>query len=108
MVSAHGGRGVNVAFEGGNVRYIVNLTRQHPYFVSDRGLVEAGTHVNDPVLGHSWSRPIPVQFVGKFPQQQPPKPITGKRIILRIKFNNLNKVVPEFDEPVADDLMSTL
>lgn len=107
-VSAHGGRGINVAFEGGNVRYIVNLTRQHPYFVSDRGLVEAGTHVNDPVLGHSWSRPSTMQYVGKFPQVNSPRPIPAKRIILRIKFKPQQKVVPEFEEPQQSDLMSTL
>ncbi len=57
---AHGGRGINVAFEGGHVRFLVHVSRQHPYFVSERGLVEAGTNVEDAVLGHSSARPLAI------------------------------------------------
>lgn len=57
--SAHGNGGVNVIYEGGNLRFIVGITRQHPYFVSDQGLIEAGRHVDDAVLAPSWSRPLP-------------------------------------------------
>ena len=64
QMSPHGDHGVNVAFEGGNVRYIVGLTAHHPFFVSDRGVIEAGSHVQDAVLGHSWSRPQPLAFDG--------------------------------------------
>ena len=64
FASSHGGgKGINVVFEGGNVRLVVQLTLRHPYFVSDRGVVEAGAHVEDAVLGHSWNRPNPSQPV---------------------------------------------
>ena len=57
--SSHGDQGINVVFEGGNVRYIVGVCRSHPYFVSDQGLVEAGNHPEDAALGPSWARPVP-------------------------------------------------
>ena len=63
-MSPHGDEGINVAFEGGNVRYLVGVTSSHPFFVSDRGLIEAGSHAEDAVLGHSWSRPQPLALNG--------------------------------------------
>ncbi len=59
VASGHGDDGVNVIYEGGNVRYIRRVSRDHAYFVSERGLVEAGVDVQDAVLGQSWERPRP-------------------------------------------------
>ena len=55
----HGGKGMNIAFEDGHVKFIVNIGQHHDFFTSDRGLVEAGRNANDAVLGHSWTRPLP-------------------------------------------------
>ncbi len=61
MVMSHGGRGMNVAFEGGNVRFMVTLSPDHPFYISDRGLIEAGCGPDDAVLGPSWTKPVPFQ-----------------------------------------------
>jgi len=63
-VAPHGEEGVNVAFEGGHVRFIVGLAPNHPFFVSDRGVIEAGSREKDAVLGHSWARPQPLASDG--------------------------------------------
>lgn len=53
----HGREGHNVAFEDGHVRFVIGMTPNHPFLVSERGLVEAGSHELDPVLGLSSTRP---------------------------------------------------
>lgn len=58
-VLMHGGKGMNIAFEDGHVKFVVNIALHHDFFTSDRGLVEAGRNANDAVLGHSWNRPMP-------------------------------------------------
>lgn len=72
FANAHGGRGVVVLFEDGHARLIVLTPRANtadvrelapidPWndlFVSDRGLIEAGNHEDDTVLGSSWARPV--------------------------------------------------
>ena len=58
-VLMHGGKGMNIAFEDGHVKFVVNIALHHDFFTSDRGLVEAGRNANDAVLGHSWNRPLP-------------------------------------------------
>ncbi len=57
----HGDDGINVVYEGGNLRFIPHVSRQHAYFANELGLVAAGVNVNDAVLGHSWERPCPDQ-----------------------------------------------
>ena len=70
QLPVHGRRGLNVLFEDGHVRFIVTRLSSpatdneqsvdwSQLFVSDRGIVEAGTHEDDVVLAPSWVRPIP-------------------------------------------------
>ena len=57
----HGGRGQNVLFENGCVRYLITCQTGDSgddVFLSDRGFVEAGLHPDDAVIGNSASRPI--------------------------------------------------
>ena len=54
----HGGKGMNIAFEDGHVKFIVDIALHHDFFSSNRGLVEAGMNADDAVLGHSWNRPV--------------------------------------------------
>lgn len=72
-LSIHAGRGLSVLFEDGHVRFIVinpkrveaqqrlqpELGPWQEMFLSSRGVVEAGQHVDDAVLAPSWVRPIP-------------------------------------------------
>ena len=57
----HGGRGQNVLFENGQVRFVTS-PRPNPqaddFFLNDDGFVAAGTHRNDSVVGASDSKPI--------------------------------------------------
>ena len=55
----HGGLGQNVMFEDGHVQYLTSLKAAvDDVFLSDRGYVEAGRHINDAVIGHSSAKPI--------------------------------------------------
>lgn len=56
----HAGRGQNVSFEDGHVRFVpgVMVGDFDDIFFSDRGLVEAGLHPEDAVIGNSHSRPL--------------------------------------------------
>ena len=58
----HGGGGQNVLFEDNHVEYLKRCCASEELgdnvFLSDRGLVEAGRHYNDAVIGDSSSRPI--------------------------------------------------
>lgn len=72
FANAHGGRGVVVLFEDGHARLIVLAPKRtaqertepapidpwNDLFVSDRGLIEAGNHEDDVVLGSSWAKPV--------------------------------------------------
>jgi hypothetical protein len=57
----HGGRGQNVLSEDGNVRFVVS-TRLKPrgddFFSNDRGLMAAGVHRDDSVIGGGTARPL--------------------------------------------------
>jgi hypothetical protein len=71
----HGQRGQNVLSEGGSVRYLVTRLVERSgddFFVSARGMVEAGWHPDDSVIGNSAAPPIivPVRYQ---PQPVPPK-----------------------------------
>jgi hypothetical protein len=57
----HEGRGLNVAYENGNVKYLPAgyvAAIGDDIFHSDRGLIEPGQHPDDAVIGNSHSRPI--------------------------------------------------
>ncbi len=56
----HEGRGQNVAFEDGHVQFVPTAIAGDfdDIFFSDRGLVEAGLHPEDAVIGNSHSRPL--------------------------------------------------
>jgi hypothetical protein len=59
--TSHGGCGQNVLHMDGHVRFINNCTRDgclDNFFLNDLGLVAAGTHINDAVIGHSAARPL--------------------------------------------------
>lgn len=61
----HGGRGQNVLFEDFSVRFLPRPTSDHPvdhFFVNGEGVVAAGVHANDSVIGASSSTPF--VFVG--------------------------------------------
>jgi hypothetical protein len=61
----HGGRGQNVLFEDFSVRFLPRPTWDDPvdhFFVNGEGLVAAGVHANDSVIGASSSTPF--VFVG--------------------------------------------
>ncbi len=70
----HGQRGQNVLYEGGGVKYLVTRLEERSgddFFVSARGIVEAGLHLNDSVIGNSAAPPILVP-VGYQPQVASP------------------------------------
>jgi len=57
----HGGRGQNVLFEDGHVRFLTTtkpLGADDDIFANDEGIMAAGLHANDSVLGASQSAPI--------------------------------------------------
>jgi hypothetical protein len=57
----HEGRGLNVAYEDGHVKYLPAgyvAAIGDDIFHSDRGLIEPGQHPDDAVIGNSHSRPI--------------------------------------------------
>jgi len=57
----HGGRGQNVLYEDGSVRFMVSprvADHADHFFTNDDGLVAAGRHLHDSVIGSSASRPI--------------------------------------------------
>ncbi len=57
----HGDGGQNVLFEAGNLRYVVTPTLaggRDNFFLNDVGLVGAGMHRNDSVIGSSGAVPI--------------------------------------------------
>ena len=61
----HAGRGQNVLFEDSSVRFLPRPTWDDPvdhFFVNGEGVVAAGVHANDSVIGASGS--TPVVFVG--------------------------------------------
>jgi len=61
----HGGRGQNVLFEDLSVRFLPQPTLDDPvdhFFVNGEGVVAAGVHANDSVIGASSSAPF--VFVG--------------------------------------------
>ena len=61
----HGGRGQNVLMEDGGVRYY-HTSRPYPQaddiYANDNGVVAAGTHPNDSVIGSSDA--VPIIYVG--------------------------------------------
>jgi hypothetical protein len=67
VTANHGGRGFNVLFEDMHVRYIVFRrvpdTYRDDVFRNDRGLVEAGLHSDDSVIGPSLAAPFRVRLV---------------------------------------------
>ena len=61
----HGGRGQNVLFEDFHVRFLTSPELADPaddFFTNDTGIVAAGRHRNDSVIGSSSS--VPIRFVG--------------------------------------------
>jgi len=57
----HGGSGQNVLYEDRRVQFVVSPKPNHQaddFFVNDDGLVAAGTHRDDSVIGPSAARPI--------------------------------------------------
>ena len=63
----HGGQAVNVLYEDGHVGYTVSSTRANldaaspeDIFHNDRGLLQAGLHQDDSVIGPSAATPFPV------------------------------------------------
>lgn len=57
----HGGRGQNVLFEDGHVRFLVTPRPSLPgddFFVNDLGLIAPGNHCNDAVIGASDAAPV--------------------------------------------------
>lgn len=57
----HGGRGQNVLFEYGGVRFVASVTPSplaDNIYINDGGLVAAGLHLNDSVIGSSADPPI--------------------------------------------------
>ena len=69
----HGQRGQNVLYEGGGVKYLVSRLEESSgddFFLSARGIVEAGWHLNDSVIGNSAAPPI-CGSVGSQPQPAP-------------------------------------
>jgi hypothetical protein len=57
----HGGRGQNVLFEDGHVRFLTAPRPADPgddFFVNDTGLVAPGMHRNDSVIGSSDTPPV--------------------------------------------------
>jgi len=76
----HGGRGQNVLFEAGNVRFVTSQTidqeSQDNIFLNDVGEIEAGLHADDVVIGHSAARPskfrpFEIRLHFKFKRQAP-------------------------------------
>ncbi len=57
----HGGRGINVLYESGEVRFVsleaIELMPDHP-LLNLRGEVEAGVNIDDAVLAPSWRGPF--------------------------------------------------
>lgn len=57
----HGGRGINVLYESGRVRFVpvdaIETIPDHP-LLNMRGDVEAGVNIDDAVLGPSWRGPF--------------------------------------------------
>jgi hypothetical protein len=57
----HRGRGQNLLFEDGHVEFVTRCPRcsaSDDYFHNEDGLVAAGKHVRDSVIGHSSAQPI--------------------------------------------------
>lgn len=56
----HGGSGQNVLYEDGHVRYTLTCTAggNDHIFVNDHGMVAAGSHRGDAVIGSSEARPL--------------------------------------------------
>ncbi len=57
----HGGCGQNVLYEDGHVMFLRSCTAEgcvDHIFRNDEGLMAAGMHEADAVVGHSWSRPL--------------------------------------------------
>lgn len=60
----HGGRGQNVLFEDGHVEFLpLPLPAGYPddFFLNDTGLVAAGTHLDDSVVGSSAAAPVALE-----------------------------------------------
>ena len=69
--SNHGGRGFNVLFEDGHVRFVLLTGRtqkknilEDDFLVNDRVHVSAGCHEDDSVFGDSTASPLPESYSG--------------------------------------------
>jgi len=63
----HGGCGQNVLYEDGHVGYLTQCSLKGSddhIFLNDEGIVAAGVHPHDAVIGDSFSRPFPLTLVG--------------------------------------------
>ncbi|HUT09287.1 MAG TPA: hypothetical protein VMY42_02230 [Thermoguttaceae bacterium] len=61
----HGGKGQNVLFEDGHVRFVVRsrpFDEADDFFANDNGVVDAGVHVHDSVIAPSSAAPL--HYVG--------------------------------------------
>jgi hypothetical protein len=68
VTANHGGRGANVLFEDMHVGYVIVRRPTHQTdwddaFRNDHGLVEAGLHPDDSVIGPSLAAPFRVRLV---------------------------------------------